>query len=734
MKFNIKHHFYLFVIILLAFSSKGIAQCAISIDTVYYNGIGFITPDTIKICEGDVVTLTSEGGCPTYMMNNDFNNGLIGSGWTSNATPTFTNPCVAYTGAGDGTTCLWVGNAASFPRELVTVGYNVTTSCQICFDMVYSSQANSSPCEGPDMPTEGVHLQYSTGGSTGPWFDINYWDPLGGYDPTMTSWQNYCENVPVNGMVWFRWYQDVTSGNDFDHWGLDNVQIFCPPPSQTVTWTANGTPFSNTFNPPPQSPTVSTNYQVTVSDGTLSATDQVYVQVYPTPTLTISGLNPTYCSTAASATLTGTPTPGVFSGPGITGNTFNPSTAGTGSHTVTYHSYYITTNTSTGPQTIFNDDFSTNTGWTGYGSGGWTRGSATASAACSGTQDPSADHTTTSDNFIIGNYLGACYPASMTQTYWLTSPTINCSNLNTCSIEFYSYSGCESSSFDHMYIDVSSNGGGTWTNIYSNSASFSESAWTLRSYVTTQANNCANFKVRFGMGGSDGSVEYSGWNIDDFKVKCNGTITVTDTLCDFTTTQNVQVFSQPSSTFSLVDNICQGTSTTYTYTGTSPSTATYNWNFDGGTVISGSGQGPYDVSYATAGTYNITLSVTDGGCTSVITTLPLTVLPFGNPLCCTAPVTNAGTDASVCQLTYQLNAVPSSGTGSWSQISGPGTSVFSNSSLATSSVTVTTSGTYTFQWFENNGVNCTNFDQVDITFTAQPVANAGPDGQTCSLS
>ena len=144
MKINIKVPIVLIVILITTFSLKVKAQCSISIDTVYYNGIGFITPDTIKICEGDPITLTSEGGCPTYMMNNDFNAGSIGTGWQSNASPMLNNPC----GTGiDGSTYLWIGPATTFPRELVTDGYNVTTSCSICFDMMYANQSTGiSPC------------------------------------------------------------------------------------------------------------------------------------------------------------------------------------------------------------------------------------------------------------------------------------------------------------------------------------------------------------------------------------------------------------------------------------------------------------------------------------------------------------------------------------------------------------------------------------------------------------
>ena len=136
----------------------------------------------------------------------------------------------------------------------------------------------------------------------------------------------------------------------------------------------------------------------------------------------------------------------------------------------------------------------------------------------------------------------------------------------------------------------------------------------------------------------------------------------------------------------------------------------------------------------TTGNVVYTYTVTDDFGCPYDTTLSVFVEAAGSPNCCVAPVTNAGLDGSSCLLTYSLQAVPNIGTGTWSQISGPGTSSFSNANLATATVTVTTAGTYTFQWFENNGTNCTNFDQVDITFTAQPVANAGIDGQTCSLS
>ena len=51
---------------------------------------------------------------------------------------------------------------------------------------------------------------------------------------------------------------------------------------------------------------------------------------------TITGLDPEYCIDDASVLLTGDPGGGTFSGPGMTGATFDPSAAGVGVHTITY--------------------------------------------------------------------------------------------------------------------------------------------------------------------------------------------------------------------------------------------------------------------------------------------------------------------------------------------------------------------------------------------------------------
>ncbi len=60
------------------------------------------------------------------------------------------------------------------------------------------------------------------------------------------------------------------------------------------------------------------------------------VTVHPIPSISISGLAAVYCTTDMALTLQANPSGGVFSGPGISGNIFDPSIAGAGIHSITY--------------------------------------------------------------------------------------------------------------------------------------------------------------------------------------------------------------------------------------------------------------------------------------------------------------------------------------------------------------------------------------------------------------
>lgn len=83
----------------------------------------------------------------------------------------------------------------------------------------------------------------------------------------------------------------------------------------------------------------SLSFQFEVSNGLCSASSNFVITIYDTPSVTLNQLaNDTICEYMPPYNLTATPSGGTFSGTGVSGNTFDPSVAGQGSHTL-YYSY-----------------------------------------------------------------------------------------------------------------------------------------------------------------------------------------------------------------------------------------------------------------------------------------------------------------------------------------------------------------------------------------------------------
>ncbi|MGX5818574.1 PKD domain-containing protein [Chitinophaga lutea] len=98
---------------------------------------------------------------------------------------------------------------------------------------------------------------------------------------------------------------------------------------------------------------------------------------------------------------------------------------------------------------------------------------------------------------------------------------------------------------------------------------------------------------------------------------------------------------------------------------------------------------------------------------------------------------NAGPDQQLCaQTSADLNATPpQTGTGQWSQVSGPTTASFTNPAQYNTPVTGLSAGTYVFRWTVTTP-NCGSaFDDVRIVIGAPPTtANAGPDQSLCNVT
>jgi hypothetical protein len=86
----------------------------------------------------------------------------------------------------------------------------------------------------------------------------------------------------------------------------------------------------SSFNPSAAGPG---NHTVTYTYGTQSASTTI--TVYALPVVSISSHVPV-CTSSSSISLSGSPTGGIFSGDGVSGTTFDPSSAGEGAHIITY--------------------------------------------------------------------------------------------------------------------------------------------------------------------------------------------------------------------------------------------------------------------------------------------------------------------------------------------------------------------------------------------------------------
>jgi len=158
----------------------------------------------------------------------------------------------------------------------------------------------------------------------------------------------------------------------------------------------------------------------------------------------------------------------------------------------------------------------------------------------------------------------------------------------------------------------------------------------------------------------------------------NITLTVYENGCYSTlTNHSIAVSATPTNTFSVSDlNICEGETPTITYTGSGTIGATYTWDFGSGVVLSGSGQGPYVVSYSNDGSESISLIVSEGGCTSlensvniIVNTIPLsTFSATSTAICSDDNITASYTGGSPGSAVYTWNfdggiATPGTGQG-----------------------------------------------------------------------
>ncbi len=207
-------------------------------------------------------------------------------------------------------------------QELPTIEFNLNTSI-VC--------DNQSPILLEATPVGGTFNGYGVAN--------------GSFDPTITGAGIFAINYifeDANGCINNASNEiEVQTSTPLSFSGLAATYSLQDPASLLSGTPANGV-FSgpgisdNTFNAAlAGSGTHQISYTI-VNENNCTSTATQTVIVFADDAVFFTGLPEVYCQNEAPITLVGNPMDGIFSGPGIEGEIFNPNTAGVGDHEITY--------------------------------------------------------------------------------------------------------------------------------------------------------------------------------------------------------------------------------------------------------------------------------------------------------------------------------------------------------------------------------------------------------------
>jgi hypothetical protein len=168
-------------------------------------------------------------------------------------------------------------------------------------------------------------------------------------------------------------------------------------------------------------------------------------------------------------------------------------------------------NVEVGRVIAYSETFDTDPGWTTQGQ--WAFGHPTGGGGQYGNPDPIGGHTGTN---CYGYNLAGDYGNDIPE-YHLISTAFDCSGITGTELRFWRYLNVESPSYDHAKVSISTNGT-SWTTLWENGSETVDGSWSQQSYdISTIADNQSTVYLRWTMGVTDGSWQYSGWNIDDLE-------------------------------------------------------------------------------------------------------------------------------------------------------------------------------------------------------------------------
>lgn len=165
------------------------------------------------------------------------------------------------------------------------------------------------------------------------------------------------------------------------------------------------------------------------------------------------------------------------------------------------------------PELVYSYPLDTDPGWTRDGDWGFGVPQG-AGGDAHGFADPATGYTGAN---VLGYNLAGDYPDNLPETHLVTT-AINCSDITATTLRFWRWLNVEVSTYDHASIAVS-NDNSTFTTIWANSAEITDNAWVQQTYdISAVADGQATVYIRWTMGSTDTSWQYSGWNLDDIEI------------------------------------------------------------------------------------------------------------------------------------------------------------------------------------------------------------------------
>ncbi|MBN2054574.1 hypothetical protein JW905_06615, partial [bacterium] len=144
---------------------------------------------------------------------------------------------------------------------------------------------------------------------------------------------------------------------------------------------------------------------------------------------------------------------------------------------------------------LFEENMDTDPGWSISG-GQWAWGQPTGGGGSYG-YDPTSGYT--GDN-VYGYNLNGDYGNNI-PAYTLTTPLFDCSGYSGTTLRFYRWLGVEEEYWDHATVDISTDGGASWIELWSNSSSIYDGAWVpVTMDISGYADGQPDVRLRWTMG------------------------------------------------------------------------------------------------------------------------------------------------------------------------------------------------------------------------------------------